>query len=453
MIFGIHTVKLDIFTLNILKVNLESEFLAFINKNQLFSKQDKLLLALSGGKDSVALFHLLKKNSFDFEVAHCNFRLRAEASDADENFVKELCGADIICHVKPFDTIGYAKINQLSTQMAARDLRYAWFKNLIQERNLDFLLTAHHLNDRIETLLFNLTKGTGPKGILGIPLKSNLLRRPLLFCSSSKIDSYLKENSFSWREDSSNAETKYSRNKIRHRVIPELKIINPGLEDTLKVNFERLGQWYDIFQTQLDIFKSKATLQGFEINYLQSTPGAKLLLEEYLKPYGFTYQQVSAIFEGFTAGKIYLTDFYQVFVGRTHVKLAEINDSEDTLVLNDPGEYTVNNQLFSLKLLTEKPRLAELKNQSNAYIDHADIVWPLTIRTWEKGDTFKPFGMKGIKLISDYLIDNKVDMSEKARQLVVCDQEKILWLVGLRTSELAKIKENTVQILHITTTF
>jgi tRNA(Ile)-lysidine synthase len=434
-------------------VTLESEFLSFINKNQLFSKQDKLLLALSGGKDSVALFHLLKNLAFDFEVAHCNFRLRKEASDADEKFVKELCGHEIVCHVKHFDTIGYSKINQMSTQMAARELRYAWFKELIFERNLNYLLTAHHLNDRIETLLFSLTKGTGPKGILGIPLKSNLLRRPLLFCSSTRIQEFLKENSYTWNEDSSNAETKYSRNKIRHKVIPELKIINPGLEDTLKVNFERINQWYEMFQSQMDIFKSKATIEGYEIDYLRNTAGAKLLMEEYLKPYGFTYQQVSAIFEDFTPGKIYLTDFYQVNVGRTHVKLTEIIEYSDQTLINEVGEYVLNNQLFKFELITEKPSIDQLKTVAIAFLDNAEIEWPLTLRAWENGDAFRPYGMKGNKLVSDYLIDNKMEMQDKERQMVLCDQEKIVWLVGLRTSELVKIKENTEQILRISSVF
>jgi tRNA(Ile)-lysidine synthase len=434
-------------------VDLESEFLAFINKNQLFSKQDKLLLALSGGKDSVALYYLLKNAGFDFEVAHCNFRLREAASDADERFVSDLCGSDIICHIKHFDTIGYSKINQMSTQMAARDLRYAWFKDILKERNIDFLLTAHHLNDRIETLIFNLTKGTGPKGILGIPLKSNLLRRPLLFCSTSKIYKYLKENDYYWVEDASNAETKYSRNKIRHKVVPELKNINSGLEETLAVNFERIGLWYDIFEKQMEIFKSNITIKGIEIVYLKSTIGAKLLFEEYVKPYGFTFQQVSSIFDGFSAGKIYLTDFYQVFVGRTHVKLDEISDPLEDVAVHEPGEYNFDNQLFNIEITNQMPNNEELRTEKNAFLDNSKLSWPLTFRVWEKGDAFIPFGMKGRKLVSDYLIDIKMETQEKERQMVLCDKEKIVWLVGQRVSEEVKISQESSEIVSVRLTY
>ncbi len=430
-------------------MGLESDFLSFIKTNQLFSKADKLLLALSGGKDSVALFHLLLNSGFEFEVAHCNFQLRGVDSDGDETFVKELCGDKIVCHTTKFETENYAKVQKVSIQMAARALRYHWFEFIRVERGLDYILTAHHLNDRLETLLFNMAKGSGPAGYRGMPLKTGHISRPLLFCSLESIQTYLDANNYVWREDSSNAETKYSRNKIRAMVIPALKEINPGLENTANINFKRLDLWYDIFKEQLKSFEANYGKAGFEISYLQNLPGGMLLFEEYIKPFGFTFQQVSSIFDGFSAGKTYLSGSYQIFVGRTHVRLEKTKYPFKQLTIHKSGDYQVNNQMFKVEINNRMPSQQELKTIDNAFLDNSKINWPLTFRVWEKGDVFIPFGMKGRKLVSDYLIDIKMEVSDKERQMVLCDQNKIVWLAGQRVSEEAKISKETTELVSV----
>ena len=428
-------------------MGLESDFLNFINKNKLFSKEDAVLLALSGGNDSLALFHLLNNAGYKFEIAHCNFKLRGEASDADEAFVKTLCGNKIVCHTTHFETENYAQSHAISIQMAARELRYGWFESLRTERSLKYILTAHHLNDKLETLLFNIAKGSGPAGYRSIPLKTGNVVRPLLFCSLESIEAFLDAKSYKWREDASNAETKYSRNKIRAKVIPALKEINPGLESTALVNFKRLDQWYEIFQAQFDDFNSKKSELGFDIAYLKTLAGGQLLFEEYVKPFGFTFQQVEALFEGFRLGSRYLTASHHIYVGRTHVQIEENNIEFEAVSINKCGEYTINNEVFTFEISQYKPTMNELRNTTKIYLDNDKLVWPLLIRKWEQGDTFKPFGMKGSKLVSDYLIDTKIEMSEKERTLVLIDQHRIVSLVGLRNGEECKVDENTRNVL------
>jgi tRNA(Ile)-lysidine synthase len=433
---------------------LEKRFNESILKNSLCLETDRILVAVSGGKDSMALLHLFYKNGYAIEAAHFNFKLRGIESDLDEKLVRTFCNTHgIQLHVTSADTLAFAQKNKLSTQMAARELRYSWFKTLMSERKLDYIATAHHLNDNLETLLLHIAKGTGPRGLTGIPAKSNRIIRPLLENTAEEILIYMREEGIAWREDLSNQKNDYARNRIRNNIIPQLKIINPGLEQTVSININRFKDLAAIFREQLDSFESQVLKEGerrkISLELIRNTVGVHLLLEEYLKEYGFNHQDVSQLLTISHAGKMFLSSSHTLTLDRGFWLLDKIHSEIiEPLIIEKEGKYKVGTNQFSLRIQTEKPTISELKLPNYAFFDLDKIDWPLTIRVWKEGDKFKPFGMKGkSKLVSDYLIDVKQDLTVKKNQLVLLDKNKVLWIVGLRSSHDVKISENTQKIL------
>ncbi len=424
------------------------QFLTFIESQNLFSQKDRLLLAHSGGKDSVALANLLLKAGFGFGVAHCNFGLRGADSDGDQEFVRNFCQKkNLEFHTVKFETKSFAKENGISTQMAARELRYKWFSELLEEEKYDFLLTAHHLDDRIETLLLNITKGTGPKGLRSIPTKTEKIRRPLMFAGLDDIFNYLKNNHLNWREDISNASTDYQRNKIRHHILPELKKINPGLHDTQLVNLNRFESLNEIFEEKLEEFNS-------EITEWKNKAGFKLILEEYLRPYGFNFHQIEEIFSFKQSGKVINTECFQLTKSGGQLFLSKKKDSNSTeeLIIQNPGKYFFENLEIEISIIeaTENP---DFQNPHIAYFDAEKLVFPLKIRKWQQGDKMIPFGMKGTKLVSDILIDKKVNILEKQNTKVLISETQIAWVLGLKTSDVFKLKIPYNKILKIILNF
>jgi tRNA(Ile)-lysidine synthase len=430
-------------------VNLETEFLGFIKKKNLFTQKDKLLLALSGGKDSVALFHLLKNTGFKFDVAHCNFKLRGEASDLDESFVRKLCSNINKLHVKSFETSIYAKKKKISTQMSARELRYEWFEELKIEHKYTALLTAHHLNDRIESFFLNISRGTGPKGMSGMPLESDFIKRPFLHTSLEKIEKYISDNNLVWTEDQSNAETKYKRNKIRYKIMPELKALNPGLEETFAVTFDRIEGWQTMFNEQFEQFKTHFIKNEVAISFLEKTAGSKLLFEEYVRPFGFTFQQVEAVFNGFKRGNVFETATHSIYISRLTISVLEKKERYLNLDIYEPGKFYLLDKTLEISKVNLAQTELDFSDAFKIYIDLSKVKWPLKLRYWQSGDRFFPFGMKGSKLVSDYLIDLKLEKTEKAEQIILEDTEKILWLVGKRSSEKVKISKESTEILLV----
>jgi tRNA(Ile)-lysidine synthase len=435
---------------------IEKRFRESVLKNSLCRKSDRILVAVSGGKDSMALLNLFYENGYTIEVAHFNFKLREEDSDLDENLVKSYCKKrNIPLHIGTANTKAFAQQNKLSTQMAARDLRYNWFKKLLAEHELDCIATAHHLNDNLETLLLNITKGTGPIGLMGIPVKTHQIIRPLLDITSEEITSYLKEKNIEWREDLSNQKDDYARNRIRNQVIPQLKIINPGLEQTVNVNLSRFKDLSEIFREKLSDFSNKIIEEGktrkIPLELLTNTTGIALFLEEYLKDFGFNHQDVNALLTISHSGKRIVSASHELTLDRNFWLLEESHESfEEMLVLKEEGEYNFGEHVFILKITTDKPDIQELKTPNYAFLDLDKVIWPLQIRIWREQDKFKPFGMNGkSKLVSDYLMDIKQDRAEKRNQLVLEDQNKILWLVGQRTSHEIKLTDYTQKFLVI----
>jgi tRNA(Ile)-lysidine synthase len=430
------------------------DFLKFINSHQLCKVTDKVLVAVSGGKDSMALLHLLIEAQYNISVAHFNFGLRGLASDGDQEFVKDFCAS----HQIPFfttttDTKSKTKDWGVSTQMAARELRYAWFRELMETEGFDCLATAHNLDDKIETLLLNIAKGTGPKGLKSIPLKNEQIIRPLMFANVHQIFHYIKTKQIKWREDSSNQTVDYQRNKIRHQVIPVLSEINPGISETAKVNFRRFDALNEIFEEKLAAFKSEIELEEPTKIYPEKwkgTAGFSLILEEFLKPYGFNFQEVNDFLKIVDVGKKIVSPSHTLTVGRNEWFLEKtIFTKNEMMTFERPGNYEIGDRIIKIEETFDFPNIMEIRKSEHAFLDFEKIKWPLSFRKWEKGDKFQPYGMKGKKLVSDFLIDLKIDAPQKNTQMVLNDSEGILWLVGLRIDDKVKLQSDTQRILKV----
>ncbi len=441
-------------------------FLTYINEQKLFSEKDTILLAVSGGLDSMVLLNLFAQTQHRFSVAHCNFQLRGPESEKDEKFVQDWCEKHSIqCFSTRFDTKNIAHSQQISIEMAARNLRYEWFGRLRKEYGFDYVATAHHLNDSIETILLNLTKGTGISGIRGILPKNKQIIRPLLFASRENILDYAIKENLAWREDSSNQSNDYQRNLLRNKVIPLLKQINPNLEKTFERNIERLlGLEMDFFahlnQFRLDAIQENNGRIYIHIQKINDLSAPQYYLEEILKEFGFNFQQAKAITKSLESisGKIFYSEKYRLLKDRDFLIISPIvgssEASEQEIVLN----HLESSQTIPLKQGTLRFEIyrnngsSPILKQSNpnmALLDLDKIHFPITIRKWQKGDFFIPLGMKGTKKISDYLVDKKISRDEKEQILVFCSGNKIAWLINQRIDERFKLQENSQNILRI----
>jgi tRNA(Ile)-lysidine synthase len=430
-----------------------------IHKNNLFNKTDKLLIAFSGGVDSVVLCDLLTKAGYHFDLAHCNFQLRGTEANDDTSFCETY--AKLIhakCHTIYFNTKNYAVENKLSIQMAARELRYKWFKELISEHGYTYLLTAHHANDNAETLFVNLTRGTGIKGLQGIPEKQNNTIRPLLFATKEMIKNYAKKHNIQFREDSSNQEVKYKRNFIRHQIIPELKKLNPILEETLNTSIHYFKQSSQIV-TQFckskfkDICEENNERLKINISLLLSEPQKETLLFEWLHPKGFKANQIEQLIivlsDKNNVGKFFESSTHQLAVDRTYLivkkKTNETNTTE--FKINSISDTTH----LPIKLVLEEIKQTSFTNNKNElFISVTDHFFPLTLRKWKTGDKFQPFGMNGFKKLSDYFKDQKLSKFDKEAVWILESNQQIICIVGYRMDNRFKVTNESNQILKLT---
>ncbi len=438
---------------------MQEKFDAFISENNLFCKTDRILIAISGGLDSVVLATLMKNSKYDVTLAHCNFHLREEESNRDEEFVRNWAKENNIkLFVKEFDTYQYMKDNKLSLEMAARDLRYEWFNSLMQEHDFTYLATAHHLDDSIETFFINLLRGTGIAGLHGIQVKNDKIVRPLLFATREEITEYAKKNNISHVEDSTNAETKFTRNKIRHNLFPILKEINPNFEIALKKDIEYLKDTETIFRKEIEkakqeIIETDNELIKLNIFKLKALNPIKIYLYEIISEYGFnetnTIDILSCLDE--TSGKQFFSKTHRLIKDREYIFINKIknNSTNEFFLINQEQGSLIHPLKMQIEILKDLKFVNISKEKNIAMLDADLVKFPLILRKWRQGDSFVPFGMRKEKKLSDYFTANKYSLLDKENQWILCSEEKIIWLIGERIDDRFRISNATKNILKI----
>lgn len=434
------------------------QFQNYIRVNNLFRKTDALLLGISGGIDSIVMFHLFRLSGLRFGIAHCNFSLRSDESDKDEEFVRNLAdNYNIPYYTKRFNTHAFALNEGISIQMAARDLRYEWFEEIRIKENYDYIAIAHNSDDQVETFFINLARGTGIKGLTGIKNKSDKIVRPLLFVGRDEITDFAKRNNFLYREDSSNSSTKYSRNKVRHEVIPVLEKLNPNFRKVMIENIHRLKETEQIFnQTIQEKYRQCITEKSnsllFDINELKKLDPIETYLHEFTKKYGFSSSQIKDIVSVLDSspGKQFFSATHRIIKDRDYLIMDEISAQTGKLFYINENDLRVE---YPIELLIEREDKEEgfsiQKDSKIGQFDLDKLVFPLTIRKWQKGDYFMPLGMNNLKKLSDFFIDQKLSISEKENTWILESENKIVWIIGFRPDERFKITETTTKLLKI----
>ena len=426
---------------------MKNNFLNYIDEHKLFDIESKILLAISGGIDSVCLADLLVKSGYNIEFAHCNFNLRKLESDQDEIFVSNLANKyKIPFHHISFDTYKYASSNKLSVQMAARELRYKWFEKVRQEISADYIAIAHNQNDNIETFFINMINGSGLKGLRAIQNNNNFIVRPLMFSSRNQIEEYVKSESLNFREDSSNISKKYQRNKIRHDLMPLLKQMNPSIENTISEEIEIIKNTYFIFKEQVNRVVKEVSFQtddGIKISKkeLIKLEPIETYIYEIFNVFGFTDLKSikNSIFSN--SGKQFFSKSHRLLIDREFVFIEKIKDNFFGDVLIDECTSTLSSPLNISFKISEQEYIQKIKD--TAYFDYEKLVFPLVIRKWKSGDKFIPSGMKGFKKLSDFFIDNKINRLLKEKTLILCSNDDIIWVIGSRIDERYKATSKT----------
>jgi len=429
-------------------------FTEYIRQHALFGPDHKILLAVSGGKDSVLMVHFFKQAGFNFGIAHCNFGLRGRESERDEDFVRTLAATmQAPLYITHFDTKAYAAEHKISTQMAARDLRYNWFEELRKTQQFDFIAIAHHQDDAIETILLNLVRGTGIAGLHGILPKRNSLVRPLLFLSRKEIDELISANAIHFVEDSSNLSAGYARNKLRLEVIPRLKEINPNLEQTFARNIERFADTEIILQqriaaARMEICEERADGIYLPLEKISALHPRRLLLTEILKDYGFTEivtEQLLASLNKLSGTSFYSTT-HRITVDRTALIISIIAEEAHGHQMIHPADKVVKLGRQRIEITYTEDVTFE-KNAGKAFVDHDKLIFPLVLRNWQVGDRFMPLGMKNTKKISDLFISQKVPQPQKENiPILINGNGDIVWVAGLRQDDRYKVTPTTKKV-------
>ncbi|MEO6251884.1 MAG: tRNA lysidine(34) synthetase TilS [Ferruginibacter sp.] len=445
-------------------MTLVEKFKAYVKQQNLFHQKDKLLLAVSGGVDSVVLCELCKQAGHDFTILHCNFQLRGEESERDENFVRELgkkYGVELLN--KKFDTEKYAEENKLSIQVAARELRYKWFAELLKSSTANcelptanWLLTAHHANDNIETLLMNFFKGTGINGLHGILPKQGNIIRPLLFAKKEDLSEFAAANKLAFVEDASNASDKYTRNYFRNQLIPDLQKVFPQVEDNLIHNIDRFRDIEILYRQSVDLTKKKLLEpKGKEIHIpvlkLLKTTALKTIVYEIIKDYGFTAQQTDesiALLKS-DSGKYIQSATHRIIKNRSWLIISpnETAEAQNILIEEEGSSQFAEGALQLKKMINDQYSI--LNDQLIAQLNADEIKFPLLLRKWKQGDYFYPLGMKKKKKLSRFFIDQKLSLTQKEKTWVIEMDKKIIWVVGMRIDDRFKITDKTKNILQI----
>ncbi|WP_231459104.1 MULTISPECIES: tRNA lysidine(34) synthetase TilS [unclassified Pedobacter] len=430
------------------------QFQEFINQHKLFTSGNKILLAVSGGKDSILMLHLFKALGVNIGVAHCNFNLRADEATRDEHFVKMLSASlNLSFHLTQFDTKKYAAEHKISTQMAARELRYQWFEEIRVQHGYDYIALAQHQNDAVETVLINLVRGTGISGLHGILPKRDKLIRPLLFLTRAEINALVDEHDISFVEDSSNLSTNYTRNKIRLDVIPHLQQINPNLEHTFEQNINRFSQLEEFLilsvkRLSLQIVQHKKDGIYIAIKDIDALEPQNLLLFELLKPYHFTDQVVADLISNLhkQSGLKFLSATHQAIIDRDFLIISKLDDGfhQHKMIHQQETDFYFGDYHFSLNFSNE---INFMTDKRVVYVDAQNLVFPMVMRNWQNGDKFIPLGMQNFKKLSDFFIDEKVPLHLKGKiPILINGNGDIIWIAGFRQDNRYKLTKATKKV-------
>lgn len=432
------------------------DFKLHVDYNLKFLNNSKFLVAVSGGIDSIVLTHLCKQANYNFAIAHCNFNLRGDESDADELFINDLGESlNVEVFVQHFDTLNYSELNGVSIQMAARTLRYEWFNDLSTQLNFKYILTAHHLDDSLETFIINLSRGTGIEGLLGIPSVNDNIVRPLLPFTRSDIESFAKDFKLAWREDRSNASTKYLRNKIRHNIIPELKIVNPKLIQNFKKTINYLNDTSDLIELAMDDFIDSAITKvndfgvHYDIDCFKSKPNSKPFLYHTFNSYGFTqWDDILSLLDA-QPGKYVQSDSHRLLKDRNELILSELltTDQKGFEISSIDSPVTIPSGVLHFSVETSP---TNTKSLFSICLDLDKLCFPLNVRLSKPGDYFYPSGMEGRKKVSKYFKDEKMSLLEKEHTWLLTSEDKVVWIIGKRFDKRFLWSNSSDQCLTIT---
>ncbi len=418
---------------------------------------NKIILAVSGGIDSMVMTDLFSALDNELIVAHCNFRLRGHESDEDEEFVKDICvNNDLTFISKKFDTLSYAEENKISVQMAARDLRYNWFDELRLENAFDYVATAHNLDDQVETFFINLCRGTGIRGLTGISSKNGYLIRPLSHFTREEIEIYASQNEIKWREDSSNISEKYIRNRIRHKVLPLMKEINPSFSKTMEGNINNLSRVQSIYINYIDdkkelILRRTGNYYSISIQSLLKEEFSQSVLYEILADLNFSPSSIKDIWESLWAspGKKFYSGTHRLIKDREDLIIEVYKEPDDKKYYIDQDQKEVSHPIKLSLESAEAGTLSIPPYPDVACLDAEKLSFPLIIRKWHPGDYFQPLGMQNSKKLSDFFVDNKFSIPQKENTWLLCSGQDIAWVIGYRIDNRFRITNNSHKVLKI----
>lgn len=434
-----------------------NQFLENIREKKLFDTRQKILLAVSGGIDSMVMLHLFEKSGFDYGIIHCNFQLRGAESDSDEEFVKtQVLIHGVPAFFKRFDTEEYAQINGISIEMAARELRYEYFEKIRLENDYDYIATAHHSDDLIETFFLNLTRKTGIKGLTGIKDKAGKIIRPMLFASRADIEKYASEQYIEFREDSTNSEVVYQRNFLRHKILPLFSSLNPSFKKNLLASIENLKDAEAVYSGFFDAEKQKVVenatdSQIINIEKLKQSSQPRLLLLEILSESDFNPSVVDEVFQSLDteSGKQFFSQTHRLVKDRQKLFITKLAEPENRIFYIESDDVELF-EPFDIKIEKLSGKDFRIRKEHDiACLDLEKLEFPLLIRKWQEGDYFQPLGMSGFKKLSDFFIDEKIPVHQKENTWLLCSGEKIVWVMGMRIDNRFKISSATSKILKL----
>ena len=434
------------------------QFLKYIRNEKLFHSSQLILLAVSGGADSMLMLHLFVQTGFPVAVAHCNFKLRGSESDADEQFVADYCDRhNLTFHSRTFETSEYASTEGISFEMAARELRYNWFEQLLQCHGYDFLATAHHQDDVIETFLINLSRGSGIRGLSGIQPKSGKIIRPMLFTNRVEIQDYCTRFKIDYRTDSSNEDTVYKRNLIRHEIVPMLEQVNSAFRKNALKTIGTLNETGMLFQQRMSEIKASVYSDDefgamVHIEKLMNFSPLKTILFELIREFGFQPEQIDDIIDSLTkeSGRKFYSEDYRLIKDRDYLLIVPNPTGQEKLFYIEEDNLKLS---FPIHLVFEKmERAADFRYSTNPNVvdlDWDNLTFPLILRHWQEGEYFQPLGMTGLKKISDFFIDEKYSIPEKENAWILASGNRPVWIVGKRLDDRVKITSKTKIILRV----